>query len=159
MDSELAGAIQDMRFPSITPMVWGKSSDQLRTRPASCHQPCSVVRHLKSSSTYSPPMAPLPRLWQHIWCYCVTLSMHAACFCMCCRVQVQQSQCHLRFRVQVWIEIGDRFGQCGSQTLYKIVKYGWWHPYEVLKCTRVFISHLHHQLLMQSKLNFTHDPY
>ena len=159
MDSELAGAIQDMRFPSITPMVWGKSSDQLRTRLASCP---SLVQWWGTWRARPRILHrwPLYHVYDNI---SDAIVWHSPCMLrvsVCgCRVQVQQSQCHLRFRVQVGIEIGARFGQCGSQTLYKLVKYGWWHPYEVLKCTRVFIPHLHHQLLMQSKLNFTHDPY
>lgn len=160
MDPELTGAIQDTLFPSIWIQWCGES---LLTSWGPDLQ--VVISLVQWWGTWRARPRILHR-WP-LYHVCDNISdaivWHSPCMLrvsVCgCRVQVQQSQCQLRFRVQVGIEIGARFGQCGSQTLYKLVKYGWWHPYEVLKCTRVFIPHLHHQLLMQSKLNFTHDPY
>ena len=61
-------------------------------------------------------------------------------------------------RVQIGMDIGPRLGQPGSQTLNKFVKHSWWHPHDVMKCTRAFNPQLHYQLVIQSKLYSSYDP-
>uniref|UniRef100_A0A8C5RKL1 DEP domain containing MTOR interacting protein n=1 Tax=Laticauda laticaudata TaxID=8630 RepID=A0A8C5RKL1_LATLA len=62
-----------------------------------------------------------------------------------------ESQCHLQSRVQGWER---RLMLClvnlGLRYTINFVKHGWWHPHEVMECTRFFIPQLHHQLVIES---------
>ena len=74
------------------------------------------------------------------------------------RGEVAYGQCHLESRIKGWSPVGGLFRYSWGQPLHDLVEHCRLHPHEIMEGSLIFISHLHHQSVVDPKFKSSSNP-